>query len=131
MFEASSMTFSICSMAMPNLFSANPVVMLACVCAPIFGLIRNATLAILPFLPASSFITSNSGMLSTLKQAMPLSSPRFISQSLFPTPAYTIDAGRNPAPIAAFISPPLTQSAPKPYRLMSRNSFSLALAFTA
>ena len=88
--------------------------MLACVCAPILGLILKATDAIFPFALANSLITSNSGSLSTLKQNMSLSKPKFISQSLFPTPANTIFDGENPVFKALCISPPLTQSAPNP-----------------
>ena len=54
--------FNVESILIPNLFSANPVVMLACVCAPTLGLIRKATLATLPLATASSLIISSSGM---------------------------------------------------------------------
>ena len=128
---AISMTFSMSAMAMPNLFSASPVVILAWVCAPTSGLMRNETRAILSFSPANWLMTSSSGMLSTLKYAIPASSPTLISQSLFPTPANTILSAGNPASRQALISPPLTQSAPNPAAQMMRSSLRLALAFTA
>ena len=99
---------------MPNLFSASPVVMLACVCAPTSGLIRNATEATLPQFSARQLITSSSGILSTLKQKIFFSKPSFISLSFFPTPANTILFEGKPALSDANISPPLTQSAPNP-----------------
>ena len=45
--HATSITLSMSCILIPNLFSARPVVILACVCAPTSGLIRKATLAIL------------------------------------------------------------------------------------
>ena len=128
---ACSITLSMSRMAIPNLFSASPVVMLACVWAPTLGLIRSAIRATFPFWAASSFITSSSGMLSTLNEKMSLSSPKFISQSLFPTPAYTIFSAGKPAFSAASISPPLTQSAPRPASRIIRRILGLAFALTA
>ena len=118
-------------MSIPNLFSARPVVIFAWVWAPTLGFRRKATRATLPLAAASSLMTSNSGMLSTLKQKMSLSSPRFISQSLLPTPAKTIFELGKPALTDASISPPLTQSAPKPASRIMRRILGLALAFTA
>ena len=98
---ARSMTRSMSAMLMPNLFSANPVVMLAWVWAPTSGLMRKATLATLPRAAASWSMTSSSGTDSTLKQKMLLSSPRLISQSALPTPAKTILEAGKPARKAA------------------------------
>ena len=56
------------SILIPNLFSANPVVILACVCAPTSGLMRKATRARLPSNAARWSMTSSSGTDSTLKQ---------------------------------------------------------------
>ena len=131
MSAAISITFSISRMAMPNLFSARPVVILAWVCAPTLGFILNATFATFPLAAASSFITSSSGMLSTLKHDMSLSIPRFISQSLLPTPAKTILSLGKPASSAACISPPLTQSAPSPAWQIKASTLGLAFAFMA
>ena len=78
------------SMAIPNLFSFSPVVILAWVCASTLGLTRKAMVALTPRASANWLMMSNSGRLSTLKQEMPCSNARFISQSLFPTPAKTI-----------------------------------------
>ena len=126
-----SNTSSICSMAMPNLFSAKPVVMFACVCAPTLGFILNAIFAVFPILQAISLITCISASLSTLKHAMSFRSPSSISQSLLPTPAYTILELGNPAFTAASISPPLTQSAPNDALLMIFSNSGLALALMA
>ena len=60
-------------------------------------------------------MTYSSGILSTLKQLICTSKASFISQSAFPTPAKTMLEAGNPAARAAFISPPLTQSAPSPF----------------
>ena len=128
---AKRMTFSMSSIAMPNLFSAKPVVIFAWVWAPTFGLMRKHTVATFPFAAAISLMTSNSGMLSTLKQKMSLSSPSSISQSLFPTPAKTILLAGKPALSTCSISPPDTQSMPSPASLMTWSTLRLALAFTA
>ena len=115
----------------PNLFSFIPVVILACVWASTSGLIRRAIEATLFLVAASSLMISSSTADSTLKQKISLSSPRLISQSALPTPAKTILSAGKPASKAACTSPPLTQSAPRPFAAMMERIRGLAFAFTA
>ena len=98
----------------PNLFSANPVVIWLCVCASTSGLSRSNIGAMSFFDPANRSMFSNSGTLSTTKAPIRASKESKISSSLLPTPAKKISEAGKPASIAASISPPLTQSAPKP-----------------
>ena len=119
------------SMGMPNLFSARPVVIFACVWAATLGLTRRHTSAVRFSSLQSCSITSSSSMLSTLKQKMPFSKASFISQSFLPTPANTMLSPLKPARNAASISPPLTQSTPNPASFIVCKMRLLALAFTA
>ena len=119
------------SLAMPNLSSARPVVMWAWVWAPTSGLIRKLTRARIFNSVASCSMTSSSSMLSTLNMPMEALRASLISQSALPTPAKAISLAGNPASRAARISPPLTQSAPKPAAAIWRRTSGLALALMA
>ena len=96
-----------------------------------FGFILKATLIILLFPLASSFIVCNSCNDSQLKQDMPVLMPVIISSFDLPTPAKTISDGLKPVSTAFLISLPLTQSAPMPLCFIISNILLFAFAFRA
>ena len=95
------------------------------------GLIRRATLALVPTEAATSFSACNSDEDSTLNMRTSAFKASRISSALLPTPAKTIFEGETPALSARKSSPPDTISTPLPSLAMRRRMAILEFAFMA
>src|SRR5215831_1611569 len=101
---------------MPNLFSAFPVAILACVLGSTSGLTRIEISAVRPLAVAIEERSASSDSDSTLMQRMPCSTARLSSRAILPTPENTMRCGGMPAARARKSSPSETTSAPAPSR---------------
>ena len=116
---------------MPNLFSALPVAILACVFGSMSGLTRTEMLATRPLPAAIDASSSSSASDSTLTQRIPSSTASASSRAVLPMPENMILSGGMPAARARLSSPSETTSAPAPSFASVRTTAWLEFAFMA